>query len=76
MDGESIVDVARALELSFGLREQLLRDPLRPRYHFLPADGLWNDINGTLYWKGRYHVFFLARKKNENPISREFFPII
>ncbi len=43
------------------LRERLWNDPLRPRYHLLPPDGMWNDINGTIWWKGRYHVFFLGR---------------
>jgi sucrose-6-phosphate hydrolase SacC (GH32 family) len=43
------------------LRERLWNDPHRPRYHLLPPDGFWNDINGTIYWKGRYHVFFLGR---------------
>ena len=78
------MDIAKALETSFCLREELIRDFHRPRYHFLPADGLWNDVNGTLYWKGRYHVFFLARKKNENleaieeesrPIFWEWLPV-
>jgi beta-fructofuranosidase len=70
------LDIAKALETSFCLREKLIKDPHRPRYHFLPADGLWNDINGTLYWKGRYHIFFLARKKNENlaAIERDEWP--
>ena len=43
------------------LRQRLWNDPHRPRYHLLPPDGFWNDINGTIYWKGRYHVFFLGR---------------
>lgn len=43
------------------LRERLWNDPHRPRYHLMPPDGFWNDINGTIYWKGRYHVFFLGR---------------
>ena len=70
------MDVPKALEMSFSLREQLIADPLRPRYHFLPADGFWNDVNGTIFWKGRYHVFFLAWKKNENPkaIDEEKWP--
>lgn len=33
-------------------------DPFRPRYHFLPPEGRWNDVNGTIFWKGRYHVFY------------------
>lgn len=43
------------------LRQRLWNDPHRPRYHLLPPDGFWNDINGTVHWKGRYHVFFLGR---------------
>ena len=43
------------------LRQRLWNDPHRPRYHLMPPDGFWNDINGTIYWKGRYHVFFLGR---------------
>lgn len=43
------------------LRARLWNDPHRPRYHLMPPDGFWNDINGTIFWKGRYHVFFLGR---------------
>ncbi len=43
------------------LRGRLWNDPHRPRYHLMPPDGFWNDINGTIFWKGRYHVFFLGR---------------
>ena len=43
------------------LRKRLWDDPQRPRWHLLPPDGFWNDINGTIFWKGRYHVFFLGR---------------
>ncbi len=43
------------------LRERLWKDAQRPRYHLMPPEGFWNDINGTIYWKGRYHVFFLGR---------------
>ena len=46
------------------LREKLWNDPHRPRYHFVPPDGFWNDINGTIFWKGRYHVFYLGRMPN------------
>ena len=34
------------------------RDPHRPAYHFTPPAGWMNDINGALYWKGRYHIFY------------------
>lgn len=40
------------------LRDKLGRDVYRPRYHFMPPWGWMNDINGTIFWKGRYHVFY------------------
>ncbi len=42
------------------LRAQLSSDPQRPAYHFMPPSGWMNDINGTVFWKGRYHVFYQA----------------
>ncbi|OAM88333.1 GH32 C-terminal domain-containing protein [Termitidicoccus mucosus] len=58
-DGLTTADQLRAAR---DLRAKLAADPRRPRYHLMPPDGFWNDINGTLYWKGRYHVFFLGRQ--------------
>jgi sucrose-6-phosphate hydrolase SacC (GH32 family) len=58
-DGLTTADQLRAAR---DLRAKLAADPHRPRYHLMPPDGFWNDINGTLYWKGRYHVFFLGRQ--------------
>ncbi len=43
---------------SWELKAKLRSDPHRPRYHFLPPAGWMNDINGAIYWKGRYHVFY------------------
>jgi len=40
------------------LRRQLAADPDRPRYHFMPPEAWMNDINGAIYWKGRYHIFY------------------
>ncbi len=57
-DGLTTVDKMRAAR---ELREDLASDRQRPRYHLMPPEGYWNDINGTLYWKGRYHVMFLGR---------------
>lgn len=36
-------------------------DPHAPRYHFIPPEGvcLSFDPNGALFWKGRYHLFYL-----------------
>ncbi|MBI4531618.1 MAG: glycoside hydrolase family 32 protein [Candidatus Latescibacteria bacterium] len=40
------------------LREQFQQDPHRPVYHFLPPWAWMNDINGALFWQGRYHIFY------------------
>lgn len=48
------------------LRQKLLKDPYRPQYHFLPPEGSWNDINGTFYWNGRYHLHYLQKIENQN----------
>ncbi|MBK8975749.1 MAG: GH32 C-terminal domain-containing protein [Planctomycetes bacterium] len=43
------------------LREDLLRDPYRPGYHFVTPEGVCMpfDPNGAIYWKGRYHLFYI-----------------
>jgi len=43
------------------LREKLLRDPHRPGYHFVVPEGrcMPFDPNGAVYWKGRYHLFYI-----------------
>ena len=63
--------VRRAREL----REKLWSDPHRPRYHLMPPDGFWNDINGTIFWKGRYHVFYLGRMPNPEVVDDEWLPV-
>lgn len=57
-EGLTLADQSRGAR---ELRQRLWNDPYRPRWHLLPPDGFWNDINGTIFWKGRYHVFFLGR---------------
>jgi sucrose-6-phosphate hydrolase SacC (GH32 family) len=49
---EALIDSAAQLQ------EQLRGDPHRPAYHFLPPQAWMNDINGALFWKGRYHIFY------------------
>jgi beta-fructofuranosidase len=46
------------------LRKVLWSDPHRPLYHLTSPEGMWNDANGTVFWKGRYHVFYLGRMPN------------
>lgn len=43
------------------LREHLQADPWRPAVHFTPPEGFFNDPNGLIFWRGRYHMFYLAR---------------
>ena len=40
------------------LRDKLYNDPHRPTYHFMPREAWMNDINGCIFWKGRYHIFY------------------
>ncbi len=49
---------------SYELREKLVADKHRPRYHFVPPEGRWNDINGAIYWNGRYHLGYLQKIVN------------
>src|SRR5271167_3367128 len=39
------------------LSARLAGDPLRPRYHLLPAANWMNDPNGPIWWNGSYHMF-------------------
>jgi beta-fructofuranosidase len=43
------------------LREKLLSDPYRAGYHFVIPEGcaMPFDPNGAIYWKGRYHLFYI-----------------
>ena len=43
------------------LRERILSDPSRPGYHFVNPEGIGMpfDPNGAIYWKGRYHMFYI-----------------
>ncbi|MCC7374681.1 MAG: GH32 C-terminal domain-containing protein [Verrucomicrobiales bacterium] len=47
------------------LREKLLGDPFRPGYHFVTPEGVCMpfDPNGALYWKGRYHLFYIFQDR-------------
>ena len=59
------------LMATYELREKMVADRHRPRYHFVPPEGRWNDLNGMLYWKGRYHVGYLQKIGNA-PGERDF----
>ena len=56
---------------SYQLREKLVADKFRPKYHFLPPAGRWNDINGATFFNGRYHLGYLQKIRN-GPNERDF----
>ncbi|MDE0039636.1 MAG: GH32 C-terminal domain-containing protein [Gammaproteobacteria bacterium] len=43
------------------VRERIAGDPARPGYHFVVPEGVAMpfDPNGAIYWKGRYHLFYI-----------------
>ena len=59
------------LMATYELREKMVADRYRPRYHFVSPEGRWNDINGMLYWKGRYHIGYLQKISNDQD-QRDF----
>ena len=40
------------------LRRQMVSDLYRPLYHFSAPANYLGDPNGTIYWKGKYHLFY------------------
>jgi beta-fructofuranosidase len=55
----------RAALTARALREKILSDPTRPGYHFVIPEGIGMpfDPNGAIYWKGRYHLFYIYQDK-------------
>jgi len=47
------------------LRQHLLADPHRPQYHFVIPEGYGMpfDPNGAIFWKGRYHLFYIFQDR-------------
>lgn len=48
------------------LVQKFQSDPHRPRYHFLhfeAGDAMPGDANGAIYWKGRYHLFYIFQRR-------------
>ena len=39
-------------------RQPMTTDPYRPLYHFSPPANYLGDPNGTIFWKGKYHLFY------------------
>jgi sucrose-6-phosphate hydrolase SacC (GH32 family) len=68
------IDLSNADSAARALREKLLSDPYRPGYHFVTPEGrcMPFDPNGAIYWKGRYHLFYIfqdARGHNWGHVS-------
>ena len=63
--GRQSVDLSNANSAARALREKLLSDPYRPGYHFVTPEGrcMPFDPNGAVYWKGRYHLFYIFQDK-------------
>ena len=50
-------------------RERLAADPYRPAYHFVSPESSMNDPNAIIFWRGRWHLFFIAMPPDEFPRS-------
>jgi beta-fructofuranosidase len=59
-DRRTIARTLSLLRAGCELRANYRADPHRPRYHFIPLSGWMNDINGPLFWNGRFHLFYQA----------------
>jgi len=57
-----VTEAATPIELAMSAIQkavpQARRDPNRPVYHFRPPAQWMNDINGSVYYGGYYHVFY------------------
>ena len=54
-----LVWIASALSATWVLAQQPLYDqPWRPQYHFTPLNNFMNDANGTVFYRGEYHLFY------------------
>ncbi len=71
---QASVDFNQADSVVRAHRERLLSDRFRPGYHFVTPEGrcMPFDPNGAIYWKGRYHLFYIfqdARGHNWGHVS-------
>jgi sucrose-6-phosphate hydrolase SacC (GH32 family) len=56
----TISDIRKLVVDARSLREAFHADPHRPRYHLIAPEGFLKDVNGAMFWKGRYHVCMLS----------------
>jgi beta-fructofuranosidase len=59
--GLAAIGLGDANSSARALREKLASDPYRAGYHFVTPEGTCMpfDPNGAIYWKGRYHLFYI-----------------
>jgi fructan beta-fructosidase len=50
--------VAPTLVSHLSAQETSYDQPWRPQYHFAPPKNFMNDPNGTVFYKGEYHLFY------------------
>jgi len=54
----SVDSIAKATTAVRAAVPKALEDPNRPVYHFRPPAQWMNDINGSMYYNGYYHIFY------------------
>ena len=61
----AVEDLNQMVRNSQDLREKFLKDPHRPGYHFVVPESTRGpfDVNGAIFWKGRYHLFYIFWNK-------------
>jgi fructan beta-fructosidase len=54
----SLCIMAATLRARSAAQEPSYDQPWRPQYHFTPPRNFMNDPNGTVFYKGEYHLFY------------------
>lgn len=53
--------------ITFAQQKNYYTEPYRPRFHFSPVTNWTNDLNGLVYNKGKYHLFY-----QHNPFGNQW----
>jgi len=67
-------DLGQMIHNTRALREKFLKDPHRPGYHFIAPEGFYGtlDPNGAIFWKGRYHLFYIEQDKEDRKTQKHY----